>query len=147
MVKKILVQKEKNYFFTEGEVQTKRGTFSEEQILNNKVIRHPKGDFHIFDAKFNDKLQKIKRGPAIVINKDIGPILTDTNINKDSIVLEAGTGCGVVSAHLSRFVKKIYSYEINKDNIKISQKNHKLLNCNNIEIKNKDGAAAASSRS
>ena len=138
MVKKIIIHKEGNYFYTEGDVHTKRGVLKEEDILNKKEIPNIKGTFHIFEAKFNDKLQKIKRGPAIVQNKDIGPLLTDTNINKDSIVLEAGTGCGVVTSHLSRFVKKIISYEIKEENIKIAKKNFALLETNNIEIKNKD---------
>jgi len=87
---------------------------------------------------FLDKIQKIKRGPAIMQEKDIGVILTNTSINKDSIVLDSGTGSGKLSAYLSQFVKKVYSYEKIKEFYEIAKDNFNFLKIKNIELKNKD---------
>ena len=83
-------------------------------------------------------LKKIKRGPAIIIAKDIGIILSNSDIDKNSIVLDAGSGCGILSINLAKFVKKVYSYEINKNFLNIAKYNAKLFNVNNIIFKNKD---------
>ena len=50
-----------------------------------------------------------------MLEKDIGIILANTDINKNSIVLDAGSGCGVTTIFLAKFVKKVYSYDIRKD--------------------------------
>ena len=90
------------------------------------------------EKSFLDKIEKIRRGPAIMQKKDIGIILTYTSINKDSIILDAGTGSGVLSSYLSQFVKKVYTYEKDKRFIKIAEDNFKFLKIKNIELKNKD---------
>ncbi|MBS3140929.1 methyltransferase domain-containing protein [Candidatus Woesearchaeota archaeon] len=90
------------------------------------------------EKNFLEKLEKIKRGPAIIQKKDIGIILSYTSIDKDSIVLDAGSGSGVLSANLARFVKKVYSYEKNKEFYEIAKENFSFLKIKNIEIKNND---------
>jgi len=83
-------------------------------------------------------IRKIKRGPAIMIAKDIGEILANTDINKDSKVLDAGSGCGVLTANLARFVNKVYSYDIRKDFLEIAKHNVKLFGLENVTFRNKD---------
>ncbi len=91
------------------------------------------------DAKsFLDNLKKIKRGPAIILQKDIGAILANTDVDKNSIVLDAGSGCGVLSVNLARFVKKVYSYEIRKDFLEIADENAKRFGMKNIVFRNLD---------
>ncbi len=57
---------------------------------------------------FFKKTKSLKRGPAIMLEKDIGIILANTDINKSSIVLDADSGSGVTSIFLAKFVKKVY---------------------------------------
>jgi len=85
-----------------------------------------------------NKLKKIKRGPAIMLQKDIGVILANTSINKESKVLDAGSGCGVLSCNLARFVKKVYSYDNRKEFLDIAKENAKTLEIDNITFRNKD---------
>lgn len=87
---------------------------------------------------FFTNLKRIKRGPAIMLEKDIGIILANTDINKNSIVLDAGSGCGVTTIFLAKFVKKVYSYDIRKDFLEISKENAKRFGLKNIVFKNKD---------
>jgi len=65
----------------------------------------------ILEPDFTDKFKKIKRGPQIITPKDIGTIITETGINKNSIVLDAGGGSGSLSCFLANITKKVYCYE------------------------------------
>lgn len=87
---------------------------------------------------FLEKIRNIKRGPAITLQKDIGLILTNTNINRNSLVVDAGTGSGYLASFLARYVKKVVSYEVNKEFYKIAKKNFEYLKIKNITLKNKD---------
>ena len=44
------------------------------------------------EKNFLQKIEKIRRGPAIIQKKDIGIILAYTSIDKNSLVLDAGSG-------------------------------------------------------
>ena len=90
------------------------------------------------EKSFLENLKRIKRGPAIILQKDIGTILANTSIDKKSIVLDAGSGCGVLSINLARFVKKVYSYDIRKDFLEISKENAKKFEMKNIVFRNLD---------
>jgi len=73
-----------------------------------------------------------------MIAKDIGIILANTDIDKNSKVLDAGSGCGILTANLAKFVNKIYSYDIKKEFLEIAKYNCKLFGLNNIVFRNKD---------
>ncbi len=87
---------------------------------------------------FIDKVRKIKRGPAVMISKDIGSIIVNTGMGKKSEVMEAGTGSGMLAAHLSRVVKKVYGYERREDFYELAKENFKKLKIRNIDLKNED---------
>ena len=135
---KILYYKDKKFYWNEGDLKTHFGVIKEGDIKQNKAITHLGKKFLIFEANFLDRIRRIKRGPAIVSLKDIGLILTNTGITKDSICLDAGTGSGFLSIFLANFCKKVYSYEINKEFYSLAQKNIEKLNIKNIILKNKD---------
>ncbi|MEM2073365.1 MAG: tRNA methyltransferase, partial [Nitrososphaeria archaeon] len=62
-----------------------------------------------------DYLMKSERKTQIVYPKDIGLIIMETGIGPGSIVIEAGTGSGVLTTAVANFVRpsgKVYSYEI-----------------------------------
>ena len=87
---------------------------------------------------FLDLLKKIKRGPAIILQKDIGVILANTSIDKGSKVLDAGAGSGVLTCNLARFVKKVYSYDNRKEFLEIAKENAKKFGLKNITFRNLD---------
>jgi len=140
MIKKILFRNGKEYYWAEGDLHTNFGVVKEKNIIDSKgtVKSHTDKEFLILDANFVDQLEKIKRGPAVMTKKDIGIILANTGIDKNSIVLDAGTGCGVMASFLARFVKKVVTYEVKEDFFNLSKKNFEFLNIDNVEQKNKD---------
>lgn len=84
---------------------------------------------------FIEKIKKIRRGPAIMLPKDIGFILANTSIDKDSIVLDAGSGTGLLTCYLAKFVKKVYSYDNKINHLDIAKENAiSEFNLRNIEF-------------
>ncbi len=137
--KKILQRNDKKFYWSEGDLHTNFGAIKEKDIKSKtKVISNTKKEFSVYDAKFPDNLKKIKRGPQIMSPKDIGRIIVETGINKNSIVLDCGIGSGMLTASLANIVKKVIAYEKREEFIKIAKKNFENLNLKNISIKNKD---------
>ncbi len=92
----------------------------------------------IFTPFFIDTYKKIKRGAQIITRKDIAAIIAETGINKDSKVVDAGTGSGALACFLANICKEVTTYEIRKDFLKIAEQNKKFLNLKNLKIKNKN---------
>ncbi|MBW2963368.1 methyltransferase domain-containing protein [Candidatus Woesearchaeota archaeon] len=143
MIQKILITKTGKDFFVKDlnqDFHTEFGFVKKSDLKksNTTVKTNKNQEMYILEPSFVDSFKKIKRGPQIILPKDIGTIITETGINKDSIVLDAGGGSGSLSCFLANIVKKVYCYEIRKDFIKIIKENINLLNLKNITIKNKD---------
>tara|TARA_Y100000034_G_C6893089_1_gene411286 strand:+ start:1185 stop:1874 length:690 start_codon:yes stop_codon:yes gene_type:complete len=139
MIKKILFDKKnRKYYWEKGDLHSGLGLIKEKDMNKDEAISNTNQKFRIFTANFLDNLEKIKTGPATASLKDIGSILSYTGINKDSIVAEAGTGSGFLTSMLSRFVKRVDSYEKNKDYFNLSEKNLEKLKIKNVKLFNKD---------
>ncbi|MEM1985823.1 MAG: tRNA (adenine-N1)-methyltransferase [Nitrososphaeria archaeon] len=91
-----------------------------------------------------DYLMKSERKTQIVYPKDIGLIIMETGIGPGSIVIEAGTGSGVLTTAVANFVRpsgKVYSYEIRPEFIEIAERNLKRAGLQDyVVIKNKDAS-------
>lgn len=139
MIKKILFdKKDRKYYWSKGDLHTGLGVIKEKYMNKEEGISNTNQKFRIFTANFLDNLEKIKTGPATASLKDIGSILSYSGISKDSIVAEAGTGSGYLTAILSRFVKRVDSYEKKEDHFNLSKKNLENLKINNVKLYNKD---------
>lgn len=88
--------------------------------------------------RLNPLLNDLKRGPQVVIPKDIGMIISYTGIGKDSICFDAGTGAGFVAISLANICKNTVSYENDTERYKLALENVKRSGFDNIEVKNKD---------
>ncbi|MGC9099067.1 MAG: tRNA (adenine-N1)-methyltransferase [Candidatus Micrarchaeia archaeon] len=82
--------------------------------------------------------RKLKRGPQVMLPKDIGIILAYTAISKESVCVDAGTGSGWLTVALARIAKEVYSYDTRKEFIEIGEKNAQALGLNNIVFRNED---------
>jgi len=140
MIRKVLFRAGKLYYWQKGDMHTDAGMIREDDIKksNGLIKSHNGNEFLIFDSNFVDQLKKIRRGPAIMIQKDIGAILANTGISKESLVLDAGTGCGVTASFLARFVKKVITYERNESFFNIAKHNFEFLNITNVKQKKAD---------
>ncbi|MGC8676004.1 MAG: tRNA (adenine-N1)-methyltransferase [Candidatus Micrarchaeia archaeon] len=82
--------------------------------------------------------KKLRRGPQVVLPKDIGIILAYADVSKDSVCVDAGAGSGWLAISLARICKQVTSYDIRPDFLAIANKNKELLGLDNIVFKNGD---------
>ena len=108
-------------------------------VATNKGV-----SLNAFRPFFLDSYKKIKRAPQIIPLKDVGAIVAETGIGKESVVVDSGTGSGALTIFLANIAKKVISYEIRKDFAKIARANIKEMGADNVVLKNKsiyDGIA------
>lgn len=83
--------------------------------------------------------KKLKRGgPAVILPKDSGLIISYTGLNKESIIVEAGAGSAFLTTALAGVAKHVTSYELKEDFAKFAEENIKRAGLTNVTIKNKD---------
>ena len=145
MIQKILITKEGKKFFIKNideDFHTQFGYIRSEDMKKSKpgdALRTNLGtELMILNPDFIDLYNKITRGPQVVTPKDIGIIITETGIGKNSVVLDAGGGSGALSFFLAHICKKVTTYELREDFVQILEKNKELLGLKNITIKNKN---------
>ncbi len=79
--------------------------------------------------------KKLKRGPQVILPKDIGIIISYSGVNKDSVCVDAGTGSGWLTVSLGLVAKHVYSYDMREEFSKIAEKNVSLLGLSNVTLK------------
>ena len=83
-------------------------------------------------------IEKLKRGPQVVLPKDAGMIIAYSGISNQSLVLNAGAGSGWLDVQLGRIAKRVVSYEKRPEFLEIAQKNVKRCSLENVEIRLRD---------
>ncbi len=139
----ILLLGEKNFVTrTKGIFHTEFGKINLDEIVGKEfgieVKTHKGKKFRVIKPTILDLMKKAKRGPQVILPKDASIILSKTGINKNSVVIDAGSGSGFLALFLSNFVKKVYTYEKREKHFRIVKENIKLLRIKNIEAKQKD---------
>ncbi len=82
--------------------------------------------------------RKLKRGPQVILPKDIGIIISYSEIDKNSVCVDAGTGSGWLAVSLARIAKTVYSYDTRDDFLALAEKNRQMLGLDNLTLKNGD---------
>ncbi|MGI0100347.1 MAG: tRNA (adenine-N1)-methyltransferase [Candidatus Micrarchaeaceae archaeon] len=85
-----------------------------------------------------EHFKRLKRGPQVILPKDIGIIIAYTGVSKNSVCVDAGTGSGWLAVALARICKHVTSYDIRDEFIKIAEKNKASEGLENLDIKKKD---------
>jgi tRNA (adenine57-N1/adenine58-N1)-methyltransferase len=144
-IKKILMSKEGRKFFVRdltADMHTQFGYVAAKDLKAAKdgdiLISNTKQQFTVYSPFFIDAYKKIKRGAQIIPLKDIGFIIAETGIGKNSRVLDAGVGSGATAFFLAHVCKEVVSYEIRDDFLAIAKKNQEFLGIKNLKIFKKD---------
>jgi tRNA (adenine57-N1/adenine58-N1)-methyltransferase catalytic subunit len=137
---KLLIKNSEKMIFVKDptkDIHTQYGYIKAEDMKKSGVVLKTNKDVEmtLIDAEFLDKLSKIKRGAQIIPLKDIGTIMMETGIGKESIVVDAGAGSGSMALCLANIAKKVYTYEIRQDHFDIVKANIEFMGMKNIELK------------
>ena len=84
------------------------------------------------DPQFKDQLDRMKRNAATMINKDMGLIITECGLTKDSVVIDAGSGSGGAACRVGALVKEVYTYDTKEAHVKLVQENIERLGLENV---------------
>lgn len=79
--------------------------------------------------------KRLKRGPQVILPKDIGLIMAYTGIGKESTCVDAGTGSGWLAVSLARVCKHVTSYDLRPEFLRIAEQNKQSENLENLELK------------
>ncbi|MCF7798290.1 methyltransferase domain-containing protein [Candidatus Woesearchaeota archaeon] len=140
-VKKLAITEEKRIYpildlnrsihFNEGAV--------DRQVLidanHEGVIKTTGGqELLLVPATFKDNMERMKQQAAIIIPKDIGFIIAECGLTKDSVVIDAGAGSGGSACTLGALCKKVYTYDINDQHLETVRENCVKLDLTNVEV-------------
>lgn len=145
----LLLDKEgKSYLvkIQEREFHTNKGVVDLREVIDKnpgeKVESHLGNPFTVLKPSILDHLDRIERGPQIVLPKDGAQIIANTGIGSGDRVLDAGVGSGALTTFFGNIVGprgKVYGYDNRKDSIEITRKNVKALGLEDIiELKKGD---------
>ena len=128
---------EKYYVDPAKDFHCKSGVIRKEDLAKKPGTRIPsaKGEFVVLDADFLDDYKHLRRNAQIIGLKDIGPIITNTGINRDSKVLEAGVGSGALTCYLAAIAKKVVSYDVDERSLATARENIERFGFKNVTIK------------
>ncbi|KYK25927.1 hypothetical protein AYK26_01460 [Euryarchaeota archaeon SM23-78] len=158
MTKKVLIKKEKKAFVedldrevtlsgfekhfvdTGSDYHTKHGVISKKHLLQKAGSSVSVGDheFIILDPVFLDHYKRIKRMAQIITLKDIGAIISNTGITKDSNVLDAGAGSGALACFLGMLAKKVVTCDNDDKSLEVTKENVEALGLGNVVVKKGD---------
>jgi tRNA (adenine57-N1/adenine58-N1)-methyltransferase len=107
----------------EKEFITNEGKFSFSNIKNipSKIKSSTGVEFRIYHPTYKEFILLMKRGPQIIYPKDIGQIIVEADIHKNSNILEIGTGSGA----LTLFLLNILDTEGSLISLDVSKKNQR----------------------
>src|SRR3989344_883909 len=118
MINKVLITRQGKKFYAKNDedLHTQYGFMKKEDLGKAKdgdVLKsNTSKEFFIFSPSFIDLYRKIKRDAQIIPLKDIGVIIAETGINRESKVLDAGSGSGALACFLASIAKEVVTYEI-----------------------------------
>ncbi|RLE39211.1 hypothetical protein DRJ17_01660 [Candidatus Woesearchaeota archaeon] len=138
--REVTVQKQElhNIVNLNRDFSTKFGTIKKSQLQKTGKVVLKNQEYYLLDPTLIDQLKNLKRTSQMIPIKDIGLIITETGINKNSIVLDAGSGSGSLACFLAIYAKKVITYDINTENLAVTKQNIKDLELTNVEVKKAD---------
>lgn len=96
--------------------------------------RNRKNEYFSIPAHY----KRLKRGPQVMLPKDIGAIIAYSGIGKESVCVDAGTGSGWLAVSLAKVCRSVISYETKKEFVKIAESNKRIAGVDNLIIRESD---------
>lgn len=100
-----------------------------------QVETHLGARFDVLRPRAPDFFRHAKRTGAPLMPKDIGLIIAHTGLNKNDVVLDAGTGSGILATYLGEIAHQVISYERREDFARVARENIQLAGLDNVEVR------------
>ena len=131
---------------TRKKLETDRGIINAGDIVGKKygdyVLTSLNVKAYLLKPTISDYIEKFRRVTQVIYPKDLGFIVFKSGISSGSIVVEAGTGSGFLTATLAYYVKpggKVYTYDVRKESIEIARSNIRIAGLEKyVVFKNKN---------
>lgn len=136
--REVTIVKEREYFIKDisKDFHTEKGIVKKSLLKKNGEIKTEKNEeFSLMDADYIDLYKRIKRIAQIIPRKDIGRIISETGIGKNSIIVDSGSGSGGLSLFLANIAKKVTTYDIKQEHVDLVNENIKFLGLKNVKSK------------
>ena len=135
--------KMKEYFVLQkGKLHTDLGIIDLEGMdtieFGDKIKSHLGVEFIIQKPRAPDFFAHAKRSGAPMMPKDIGVIISNTGLCSSDIVLDAGTGSGILAIYLGGIARRVVTYEKREEFIEVARKNIFMAGLSNIELRHGD---------
>jgi tRNA (adenine57-N1/adenine58-N1)-methyltransferase len=145
----ILLLGKKSYLIRPIKFSCEFGFYDLRKLTGRKFgarIKIGKESFTVLRPTIIDFLKKAKRGPQIIMPKDLGLIVSVTGCSPGWKVVDAGTGSGFLSLFLANLGCDVHSYEKRKEFYEIAKKNANNFGLKNVFLKNADIAKGIKER-
>jgi len=144
-IKKIAITEEKRIYPIEDlnrSFYINEGSIDRQELIKHNhegIIKTSTGHKVLFcEPTFKDNYDRMKRGPALIIPKDIGFVIAECGLTKKSIVIDAGAGMGGSCCQLAALCEKVYSYDVEPKHLKIVKENCIKLDLDNVLLEEGD---------
>ncbi|RUM34865.1 MAG: tRNA (adenine-N1)-methyltransferase [Archaeoglobus sp.] len=136
----VLVSGKDSFLVTsfKGELHTHKGVINLEELTEknygDEVRTHKGQSFKILPFSPSDFFRHFRRSATPIMPKDIGAIIAMSGLRPDSLVLDAGTGSGMLAAYIAYFNRygEVITVEKRRDFAEVARKNFKLAKLKNI---------------
>ncbi|MFA5142463.1 MAG: methyltransferase domain-containing protein [Candidatus Woesearchaeota archaeon] len=136
--KEVTLVRQREFFVhdTTKDYHTDQGFITKADLKKKGQIKSSRGsDFNIIEASFIDLYKRIKRIAQIIPRKDVGYIIAEAGIGKDSVIVDSGSGSGGLCLFLAHIAKKVTTYDLKKEHVELVNYNIKNLGLKNIKCK------------
>ena len=137
-----VIESEQIYFIEDisKDYHCSDGVFKQEDLKKTEgKIKSSKGkEFNIIEASFIDSFKGIRKLAQTMPLKDLGFILAEIGIGKDSVVVDAGSGSGAAACFFAGYAKKVYSFDVSERNLEQAKKNAEYFGIKNITFRKAD---------
>lgn len=101
----------------------------------DRITSHRGQEFVVQKPRMPDMFRHAQRSGAPMMPKDIGMVIAYTGLCKNDVVLDAGTGSGILSMYLGSIARKVITYEIKENFAHLARNNISKAGLDNVEVR------------
>ncbi|QSZ67830.1 methyltransferase domain-containing protein [Methanofollis aquaemaris] len=137
----LLVSNKREYYVRAGEgtLSTDLGILDLEALVGaaygSIAATHLGHEFTVRRPKATDFFNHASRTGAPMLPKDIGMVIAYTGMNKNDVVLDAGTGSGIAAIYFGGIARSVVTCEIRPEFATRAEKNIRDAGLENVEVR------------